>query len=103
MAEIIWTQPAIDNLEEIAEYIAISNPIAARQVVASVLSAVERLEIHPDSGRIPPEIENLNYREAVVNPCRVFYKLDANKLFILFVMRQERDLKKFLLDNKSDA
>nr|WP_231872545.1 type II toxin-antitoxin system RelE/ParE family toxin [Marinomonas gallaica] len=65
-----------------------------------VFSKVERLETFPESGRIPPELEQLNYREVVVNPCRVFCKQDGEKVFILFVMRAERDLRKFLLNKQ---
>ncbi|MEZ9996956.1 type II toxin-antitoxin system RelE/ParE family toxin [Vibrio lentus] len=54
----------------------------------------------PESGRLPPEIEHLNYREVVVNPCRVFYKQEADKVYILFVMRAERDLRRFLLSKQ---
>jgi len=39
----------------------------------------------------------LNYREVVVNPCRIFYKVDKDSVYILHVLRQERDLRKFLL------
>lgn len=100
MAEIIWTEPALSDLNDIAEYIALENIVAAKRLVQSIFSKVERLETFPDSGRIPPELEYLSYREVVVNPCRVFYKQDDDKVFILFVMRGERDLRKFLLNKQ---
>ena len=100
MAQIIWTEPALDNLNDIAEYIAVSNPYAAKQLVVNVFGKVQRLEQFPDSGRVPVEISNLNYREVVVNPCRVFYKVDRDSVYILHVMRQERDLRKFLLSTE---
>ena len=102
MAQIIWTEPALNNLNEIAEYIAVSNPYAARQLVESVFSKVQRLEQFPDSGRIPEEISTLNYREVVVNPCRVFYKVDNDSVYILHLLRQERDLRKFLLSTENE-
>ncbi|MFQ3324985.1 MAG: toxin ParE1/3/4 [Pseudomonadales bacterium] len=40
---------------------------------------------------------NLNYREVNINPCRIFYKIDSDIVYILHVMRQERDLRRFLL------
>ncbi|MDV7104575.1 type II toxin-antitoxin system RelE/ParE family toxin [Vibrio sp. TH_r3] len=98
MAEIIWTEPALSDLNDIAEYIALEHLVAAKQLVHTVFSKVERLERFSQSGRIPPELEHLSYREVVVAPCRVFYKQDADKVFILFVMRVERDLRKFLLN-----
>lgn len=100
MAEIIWTEPALSDLNDIAEYIALENVAAAKQLVRSVFLKVERLEAFPESGRIPPELEHLNYREVVVSPCRIFYKRVEDKVFILYVMRAERDLRKFLLSNK---
>ena len=102
MAQIIWTEPALDNLNDIAEYIAISNPHAAKQLVENVFSKIQKLEQLPDSGRVPEEISHLNYREVVVNPCRVFYKVDNDSVFILHVMRQERDLRKFLLSSENE-
>ena len=102
MAQIIWTEPALDNLNDIAEYIAVTNPYAARQLVEYVFSKVERLEQFPESGRIPEEISTLNYREVVVNPSRVFYKVDNNSVYILHVLRQERDLRKFLLSTENE-
>jgi toxin ParE1/3/4 len=100
MAEIIWTEPALSDLNDIAEYIALENIVAAKLLVQTIFSKVERLQTFPESGRIPPELEHLSYLEVVVNPCRVFYKQDGDKVFILFVMRAERDLRKFLLSKQ---
>jgi toxin ParE1/3/4 len=97
MAEIIWTNPALEDLNDIAEYIALSNLQSAKRLVAKIFDKVERLEAFPESGKKPIELTNLNYREVVVNPCRIFYKIDNEKVYILHVMRQERDLRKFLL------
>lgn len=97
MAEIIWTNPAVEDVNDIAEYIALSNLQSAKKLVTTIFDKVERLEKFPESGKKPIELTNLNYREVVVNPCRIFYKIDNDKIFILHVMRQERDLRKFLL------
>ncbi|MBB1293110.1 MULTISPECIES: type II toxin-antitoxin system RelE/ParE family toxin [unclassified Pseudoalteromonas] len=97
MAEIIWTNPALEDLNDIAEYIALSNLLSAKKLVAKIFAKVERLEEFPESGKTPIELSNLNYREVIVNPCRIFYKIDNDKIFILHIMRQERDLRKFLL------
>jgi len=97
MAEIIWTNPALEDLNDIAEYIALSNLQASKKWVKKVFDNVDRLETFPESGKKPLELSHLNCREVVVNPCRIFYKIDNEKVFILHVMRQERDLRKFLL------
>jgi toxin ParE1/3/4 len=97
MAEIIWTNAAAHDLNEIAEYIALSNPAAADELVRDLISKVERLEQFPKSGKVPAEIPELNYRELVVSPCRVFYRLEKASVYIVHVCRDERDLRKFLV------
>ena len=97
MAEIIWTNPALEDLNDIAEYIALSHLLSAKKLVTKIFDKIERLEDFPESGKKPIELTNLNYREVIVNPCRIFYKIDNEKVYILHVMRQERDLRKFLL------
>lgn len=99
MAEVIWTSPALDDLNDLAEYIALSNIPAAKKLVQKVFDKISRLESHAESGKRPQELVNLNYREVNVNPCRIFYKIDSEKVYILHVMRQERDLRRFLLQS----
>jgi len=77
-----------------------SNLPAAEGLVQTVFDKVSRLESHSESGRIPPELKGLNYREVIVPPCRIFYRTEAGQIFILHVMRQEQDLRKFLLNNE---
>lgn len=36
MAEVVWTEPALSDLDAIADYIAIDNPDAARALVQRV-------------------------------------------------------------------
>jgi len=100
MAQLIWTEPALLDLEEIAQYIALDNLGAAKKLVQNVFGCVERLAQHSESGRRPPELERTSYREIVVGPCRVFYRVKDTKVFILYVMRGERQLRKYLLDER---
>jgi toxin ParE1/3/4 len=100
MAKVIWTEPALDQLDEIAEYIALDNPVAASQLVAKVFKKVDRLEQFPSSGREPPELPYSIYREVICNPCRIFYRLEGNDALIIHVMRDEMQLKKYLLSDE---
>eukprot|EP00764_Aduncisulcus_paluster_P001545 gnl/Carplike_NY0171/12247_a17645_132.p1 GENE.gnl/Carplike_NY0171/12247_a17645_132~~gnl/Carplike_NY0171/12247_a17645_132.p1 ORF type:complete len:101 (-),score=8.02 gnl/Carplike_NY0171/12247_a17645_132:105-407(-) len=99
MAEVIWTEPALQQLDAIAEYIALDNPAAASRLVAEVFDKTERLENFPQSGRVPSELPNSVYREVVVPPCRIFYREDKAQVFILYVMREERQLRAYMLDH----
>lgn len=99
MAEIIWTEPALQELDALAEYIALDNPEAASHLVEEVFDKVERLENFPQSGRVPPELPNSVYREVVVPPCRIFYREDDKRVLILYVMREERQLRAYMLES----
>jgi toxin ParE1/3/4 len=101
MARVIWTEPALFDLNEIAEYIALDKMSAARRLVQRVFTCVERLEQFPESGRMPPELEHSKYREIIVGPCRSFYRVDQDKVYIVYVMRSERQLRKYLLDERT--
>ena len=54
MAKIIWTEPALIDLNKISEYIALDKPTAAKNLVQTIFSKTERLEDFPNSGRNPP-------------------------------------------------
>lgn len=103
MVQIVWTQPALLDLTEIAEYIALDNFQAAASLVQKVFTTVEKLEQHPNSGRRPPELEKqTRYREVIVGPCRVFYRLENQTVYIVYVMRGERELRIFDLTDRSE-
>ncbi|PCF97381.1 type II toxin-antitoxin system RelE/ParE family toxin [Vreelandella nigrificans] len=99
MAEVIWTEPALQELDAIAEYIALDNPVAASHLVKDVFDKTEHLENFPRSGRVPPELPHSVYREIVVPPCRIFYREDEKQVLVLYVMREERQLRAYMLGN----
>ena len=101
MAQIIWTEPALLDLNEIAEYIALDKPGAASHLVQKVFSKTERLEEFPESGRNPAELKKSRYKEIIVGPCRIFYRIEKDKVYILYVMRSEKKLRKYLLSERS--
>jgi toxin ParE1/3/4 len=103
MAQIIWTEPALSDLNAIAEYIVLDKPSAATCLVQKVFSCTDRLEQFPESGHKPPELKKSRYLEIIVNPCRIFYRIENNKVFILYVMRSERKLRKYILNARQNS
>lgn len=100
MVEIIWTEPALNDLDGIADYIALDKPQAAAKLVQKVFQHVDMLRHHPEAGsRIPELLPAATHRQIVEPPCRVFYRHDktAAKVYILGVMRGERLFQKALL------
>lgn len=90
MVEVVWTLPALSDLDAIADYIALDKPEAARQLVRRVFQHLEQLSNHPKSGSRPPELKGWRYRQIVEPPCRIFYRIDGDRVYILYVMRGER-------------
>ncbi len=90
MAEIIWTEPALQSLDEIADYISLDNPSAARALVRNNFQSIELLEQQPLAGKTIPEIEISIFREIVIVPCRVFYRIENRFIYIVHVQRQEQ-------------
>lgn len=90
MAEIIWSEPALGDLDAVADYIALENPVAASALVKRIFDHVEQLADHPESGSRPHELGRSRYRQIVEPPCRVFHRYDGHAVIILYVMRSER-------------
>jgi plasmid stabilization system protein ParE len=93
MARVVWTEPALADLDAIADYVALDDPDAAEQLVQRVFRHVEQLARHPQSGSKPPELEGWRYRQIIEAPCRIFYRYDATRVYILYLMRGERVLR----------
>jgi toxin ParE1/3/4 len=97
MAQVIWTEPALGDLDAVADYIALENANAAAALVQRVFGHVRQLASYPESGPRIPELKRSRYRQLVEPPCRIIYRFDGEKVFILHVMRSERLLRKALL------
>jgi len=48
--KVIWTRPALRELETIGDYIERENPAAAERTVTRILEQVDRLKQHPHIG-----------------------------------------------------
>lgn len=79
MAELIWTEPALADLDAIADYIAVDKREAARELVQRVFQHVAQLARHPGSGSKPRELRGSRYRQIVEPPCRVFYRREGKR------------------------
>jgi toxin ParE1/3/4 len=103
MVQVIWTEPALHELDAIADYIALDKPEAARRLVQRVFERVGLLVTHPEIGpRVPELLPDTRYRHVVERPCRIFYRHDrrGKRLFILAVMRGERQFDPSLLSQR---
>lgn len=100
MVKIVWTDSALDDLDKIAEHIALDKIGAAKKLVQNIFSKVDLLADQPELGRTPPELQGERYREIIVGPCRVLYRVFSEEVVILYVMISERLLRMFVLEER---
>lgn len=93
MARLIWTEPALEDLGQIADYIALDDPAAAKRLVRKVFAKAELLESFPEMCPVPHDLPNSRYRHLVVGPLRIFHRIEGDSVLIIYVMRSERLLK----------
>ena len=102
MARLIWTEPALSDLDAIADYIALDDPEAARKLVRKIFAHVGQLAEFPESGSIPRELLPMRrYRQIVEKPCRIFYRAEPKKVYVVHVMRGEQTLPRRNLSRKT--
>ena len=103
MVGIIWADPAIQDLDAVADYIALDNPAAARQLVQQVFASVRMLRKFPRMGSVPAELRGLSYRQLIVPPCRVFYRAEKKVIYIVHVLRGEQLVRRELFPTRPRA
>jgi len=85
MAKIIWTEPAIAELDEVADYIALDNPDAAKNLVNKIFNKISKLKTFPALGQKVRDLAGQEYRVVTVSPCRIYYRVDGAKIYVLYV------------------
>ena len=90
MAEVIWTQTALDDINSIAEYISLDSVFYAKQFVEKIFLAVNKLEKFPAIGKIVSELSNLTYREILFRKYRIIYRTNSDKVYIISVHHSSR-------------
>ncbi|MBI5676454.1 MAG: type II toxin-antitoxin system RelE/ParE family toxin [Nitrospirae bacterium] len=95
MAELIWSEKSLLDVENIYDYIARDSPLYARYQVESISASLERLCVFPESGRHLPEFPQLPHREVIVDNYRVIYRYDSSidEVKIVAVVHGSRLLK----------
>lgn len=88
---IIWSEPAIANLEAIHEYISRDAPGRADRFVQRIIAAAEPLQDHPHLGRVVPEGDG-RQREVLLDAYRIIYRVEADEIYIVTVVHGARDL-----------
>jgi len=91
MVKVIWAPSAIEDVEQIADFIARDSPDRASLFVTRIEEAVDQLGDFPKSGRTIPEIGDPGYREVLLGDYRIMYRLVGEEVWITGVVHGSRD------------
>lgn len=88
--QVIWTEPAWDDLDAAAEYIARDSEYYAAAFVQEVKDAAESLSELAERGQVVPEFGDPSLRELLVRPYRVVYQVLPSEVTIVAVIHGAR-------------
>lgn len=97
--EIVWARRAEDDLREIIDYIAMESPRNALTILEKIKNKAFSLYTMPERCRIVPELKAfgiLHYRELIVSPWRIMFRIAAMKIYVLSVLDGRRNIEDIL-------
>lgn len=98
--QVLWSNVAENDLKSIIEYIADDNPSNAIKILKKIKKKAASLYNLPERGRIVPELRDqgiLLYRELVIPPWRILYRVSENNVYVLSVFDSRRNIEDILL------
>jgi addiction module RelE/StbE family toxin len=88
--KVIWTDEALSDVEEIAEFIEKDSHFYASVVVTNIINTTRNLATYPLAGSIVPEENNKYLREHFIYNYRVIYEIREFLIYILAVVHGRR-------------
>jgi len=85
-ARIVWAQRALEDLTQIAAFIAQDSPHFAAVTASRIVGLVEQAAVFPRSGRVVPEYADPRLRELFWRRYRVIYKVEAERVIVIAVI-----------------
>ena len=93
MAKLNWTFQALEDLDEIGEYIAAYSQQNANELIETIFLKSQLLENFPNIGRRVPEVNISHLRELIVKKYRIIYSTpDIDTVNILTVRHSSQPL-----------
>jgi toxin ParE1/3/4 len=88
--QVVWTEPAWDDLAAAADYVARDSVNYAAALVQEVKKAAASLTEFADRGQVVPEFEDETIRELLVRPYRLVYMVLDDEVLILALVHGAR-------------
>ena len=92
MAQIKWSNSALNDIRNIAEFIEKDSISYSKLMIDKLFKAISRLEVFPRSGKIFQSLSLFEILEIFVSPYRVLYSNQNDIVIILAIVHQKQDL-----------
>lgn len=99
--QVAWLRAAVEDLDEIAAYIAQDSPRYAGIVTEKILTAARELADFPNMGSMVPEWDDDTYRQRIVYSYRLIYRVKSDRVQVLTVIHGARQLPRSIRTRKS--
>jgi toxin ParE1/3/4 len=97
-----WSPQAADELEEIVAYIARDSPRYAAHMARRITDACERVSDMPTASAIVPELDRPDFRQLIVWPYRIIFRVYVDRIGVLTIVHGARDVGAHLAHVLSD-
>ena len=87
--KVLLSNPAKTDIRRIITYIRLDKPVAAEKFKGILKTKIRSLEKLSQRGRKVPELAGTafeDYRELVLKPCRILYKISGHEIRILRIL-----------------
>ena len=98
---VIWSNAAIGDLEGVLSYMELDSPVRAAVVWHEIKRRADTLSHFPLRGRLVPELKAIGldlYRELIVYPYRLLFRIKGGTVLVLGVFDGRRDLEDILFE-----
>lgn len=94
--KVVLTAEALDDLEQIGDYIAGGSPVRARTFVAELVAAALKIGQIPQGFPLVPRYESRGVRRRVHGAYLIFYRVEDDHVSILHILHGARDYEALL-------
>jgi toxin ParE1/3/4 len=96
-----WAEVTVRDLEEIVAFVAVESEQGTERLLRQIETRAASLESSPARGRVVPELARFQmrtWRELVIRPYRLVYRIEGDSVTVLAVFDARRDLEDLLLE-----
>ena len=94
--KIVWSDPAVEDLEAAVEFIARDSPAYAANLAQLAVDAAESLARFPNRGHRIPDPQLSQFRELIIGSYRLIYLVELKRVLIVSVLHGHRALRRAL-------